>query len=95
MASMAAVQFKIMPESPDTDLEKIKVEVKEKIEAAEGVFSTVEEEPIAFGLKALVFSLAYPEEKEIDELGNVLNGLEGVSSADYGAGMPRYEEDHA
>lgn len=82
MASMAAVQFKIMPVSPETDLEKVKEEVKAKIEAQEGVFSSAEEQPIAFGLKALLISLAYPEEKEIDELGNILNDLEGVSSAE-------------
>jgi elongation factor 1-beta len=79
---MSAVQFKIMPEDPNTDLEKIKEETKKVLEEMNGVFGEVEEEPIAFGLKALIFSFAYPEEKEVDEVGNKLNELEGVSSAE-------------
>lgn len=80
--STAAVQFKIMPESPDTDLEKVKNDCKSKIEEMGGTFSNSEEQPIAFGLKAVILSLAYPEAKEIDELQNLLAEIEGVSSAE-------------
>ncbi|MBT3398019.1 elongation factor 1-beta [archaeon] len=79
---IAAVQFKIMPESPDTDLNAITEKVKSILEENEGIFSNAEEEPIAFGLKALVISFAYPEEKEIDEIGNKFGEIEGVSSAE-------------
>jgi len=79
---MSAVQYKIMPESPDIDLEKIKNEAEAKITELGGMPSSSEEQPIAFGLKALVLSFAFPEEKEIDEVGNTINELEGVSSTE-------------
>lgn len=82
MASMSAVKFKILPESPDTDLANVLEEAKKIIEENKGVFSDSEEEPIAFGLKALVVFFAYPEEREIDELGNLLNEIDSVSSAE-------------
>jgi elongation factor 1-beta len=78
----SAVQYKIMPESLDIDLGKIEEEAKAVIEEMGGVFSASEQQPIAFGLKALVVSLAYPEEKEIDLLGNALADISGVSSAE-------------
>ena len=78
----AAVQFKIMPESPDTDLEAIKEKAKAVIEEKGGVLSSTEEQPIAFGLKALMLSFAYPEEEEIDEVGNKFGEIEGVSSTE-------------
>lgn len=78
----SAVKFKIMPESLDTDLESVKEIVQSTIKSMGGVFDSFEEEPIAFGLKALVVSLAYPESQEIDELGNAFNEIEGVSSCE-------------
>lgn len=79
---MSAVQYKIMPESPDIDLDKVKNEAESKITELGGMPSSSEEQPIAFGLKALVLSFAFPEEKEIDEVGNAINELEGVSSTE-------------
>jgi elongation factor 1-beta len=82
MVQISAVQYKIMPESPDVDLEKIKNEAEAKITELGGTPSSSEEQPIAFGLKALILSFAFPEEKEIDEVGNAINQLENVSSAE-------------
>ena len=79
---MSAAQFKIMPESPDTDLNAITEKAKTILEESDGVFSSSEEQPIAFGLKALILSIAYPEEKEIDEVENLFGEIEGVSSAE-------------
>jgi len=79
---MSAVQFKILPKSPDTNLEEVKEKIKELVEKSDGNFSSSEEQPIAFGLKALVVSFAFPEEKEIDELGNSINQIQGVSSSE-------------
>ena len=57
--STAAIQFKIMPESPDVDLEKMKEDLKKATESFEsGVFSEAKEEPIAFGLVALIVTIA-------------------------------------
>ena len=72
-----------MPTSPETDLEKLKSAIKEKIESFEsGVLSNVEEQPIAFGLKALIITFALPEEQEVDEVENSINEIEEVSSVE-------------
>ena len=78
----SAVKFKLMPKSLDVSLEELKKLVKKKIEEMDGIFGETEELPIAFGFKALIVSLAYPEEKEIDELGNELEKIEEVSSVE-------------
>ena len=78
----SAVKYKLMPTGLEVSLEELKKIAIEKIESLGGVFSESEEQPIAFGLKSLVLSLAFPEDKEIDELGNALNEIEGVSSAE-------------
>ena len=78
----SAVKFKIMPEGLDVELEKVKRAVKKVIKEMGGIFGESEEKPIAFGLKALEVSLAYPEEKEIEELEAALQKIEGVSSVE-------------
>ncbi len=79
---LSAIQYKIMPESLEIDLKIIEEKIKSILEEMGGIFSGVEEEPIAFGLKALIVSFGYPEEKEIDEIGNKFNEIEGVSSTE-------------
>ena len=79
----AILKIKIMPESPDTDLEKIKEIVKQKVESEGGALNPTqafEEEPIAFGLKALIVTFAWPEQKDTDLAENTLKDIEGVSS---------------
>ena len=79
---MSAVQFKLMPEGLDIDLKAISEKAEATIRSLGGVFSGSEEHPIAFGLKALVVSLAFPESKEIDAVGNALEQIPGVSSVE-------------
>jgi len=77
----AGVQFKIMPESLDVDLKKLKEKIKEKIESFNsGVFNESKEEPIAFGLKALIVTFALSESIEVDEVENSIKKIKGVSS---------------
>ncbi len=77
---IAAVKIKIMPTSPDVDLEKIEDDAKSLIEDLGGKNCNFEEEPIAFGLKAIIAFFAWPEEKELEELENSLKDIEEVSS---------------
>jgi len=77
---IAAVKIKIMPVSPDADLENIKSTAKSIIEKDGGKNCSFEEEPIAFGLKALIAMFAWPEEKELEELENKLKEVEEVNS---------------
>jgi len=79
--AMTALKIQLMPESPQTDLEKIKKEIKKRIEEQTGKISKIEEQEIAFGLKAIVVTIAWPEEKDTDTAETALSEIEGVSSA--------------
>ncbi len=56
--SIAAVIVKIMPESPDEDLERISVEAEEILEEDGAKNISFEEKPVAFGLKAIMIKFA-------------------------------------
>jgi len=68
-----AVSIKIMPESPDTDLEKIKKDISKKIQIKDSKI-----EPLAFGLKALRILVVVPD-KSIENLENDIKSVEGIS----------------
>ena len=79
----AALQIKVMPTSPQVDLNNLKEEVKNKLEEAGSIrIEKIEEQDIAFGLKALVVTLAWPEEKETEEAVEAVMKIEQVSSVD-------------
>ena len=77
----ALLQIKIMPEQ-DTDLEQLKEKVKEKVSSVKGTLSKIEEQEIAFGLKALIATILWPEEQATDLAENAIRDTEGVSSID-------------
>jgi len=77
---IAAVKIRILPISPEVELEGIKETVKSIIEEAGGKNCSFEEEPIAFGLKAIIAFFAWPEEVELEELENSIKEIEEVSS---------------
>ena len=77
---IAAVKIRIMPTSPEVDLERLKKTAKVIIERMGGKNCKFEEEPIAFGLKAIIAFFAWPEERELDSLEGFLNKIEEVSS---------------
>ena len=79
----AGIQFKIMPESIDTDLKELKTEIKKTVESFEsGVFSEAKDEPIAFGLKALIITIALSEDEEADSVETAISKIPGVSSVE-------------
>jgi len=75
---MNIVELSLMPESVDTDLEKIKVSLKEKLRKAKNI--QIEETEIAFGLKSLKVLIAWPDSEETDEIENIVAKIKGVSS---------------
>lgn len=79
MATVAII-VKLMPESPAVDLEKIKNEVKSRLEKEGGKNLSFEEKPIAFGLKAIIVKFAFPEEKGTDLVESLLSSIQEVSS---------------
>jgi len=77
---ITAVKIKLMPVSPDTNLEKIEKESREVIEINDGKNPNFEKQPIAFGLNSLIVLFAWPEEKELEELEEKLKKIENVKS---------------
>ena len=51
-----AVTLKVMPESPEVDLEALKEAIKNAVDEKE--FERIEEEPIGFGLLALIVTVS-------------------------------------
>lgn len=78
----AAIKIKIMPDSPEANLSEISEKAKAIIEKEQGKNIKVEEEPIAFGLKALIFTFAREENLEQDPLTDALRKLDHVNSAE-------------
>ena len=77
------IQFKIMPESVETNLEELKTKLKKATESFEsGIFNEAKEEPIAFGLKALIVTIALSEDEESDSVEKSFSEIEGVSSVE-------------
>ena len=74
------VKIKIMPSSPETNLEELKDDVKTLIESNSGKNIRFEEEPIAFGLKAVIVTFIWPEEKELNSLEESIEKMKNVAS---------------
>ena len=74
------VKIKIMPTSYLTDLKKIESKASSLIKKHEGKNCTIEEEPIAFGLKAVIASFSLDEDKEMEPLEKELRNMEDVNS---------------
>ena len=78
----ALLKIKIMPNSPTTDLKKIEKKAQEIVLKSEGRHFSVEIEPIAFGLNAMIVSFAIDESKSIEDIENKFRGINDVSSVD-------------
>ncbi|MEM4230683.1 MAG: elongation factor 1-beta [Candidatus Pacearchaeota archaeon] len=80
--AIVALKIKVMPESPETDLKIIKEQAEKSLieEGAKRVI--IEEQDIAFGLKAIIVTIAWPEEKNTDIAENKLKEITGVSSTE-------------
>lgn len=80
----AIITLKIMPESPEIDLESLSIKVKEKIIdfAGEGEMRQ-EIEPVAFGLKALKIIFVMDESKGSPEpVEKEIGNVDGVNSVE-------------
>ena len=80
----AVITFKLMPESPEVDLKVIAEKALEiaKAHNAIGELQT-KEEPIAFGLKAvLVLAMYNVEGAEFDEIAAKMQEIEQVKTAE-------------
>ena len=81
--SHVIIDLRIMPVSPDEDLEKIKTESIEKIKAFGGNIVREEIQPIAFGLNAVILTFGMDEAKgDTESLEKDIETIEGVNSVE-------------
>ena len=74
-----AVIVRVMPESPEVDLEKLKSALKQKLPGIQDI----QEEPIGFGLKALkLVAVVNDAGGETDAIEGKLNTIPGVERAE-------------
>lgn len=83
MADVVAT-IKIMPESPEVDMDALQAKASEKVRAFAGNDEQkIEIEPVAFGLKALKITFVMDEDKgSPDALEEDLRTLENVNSVE-------------
>jgi len=79
--AVVAIKIKVMPESLDVSLPDLQEKIREKVTKSGAMNVSFSEENVAFGLKALVVQLAWPEEKDTSSLETDLSEMEEVSSA--------------
>ncbi|GIU68533.1 MAG: elongation factor 1-beta [Candidatus Pacearchaeota archaeon] len=74
------VKIKIMPKTIETNFESLKNKLKNILSEAENI--NYEVEPIAFGLKALIVTFLYPEDKDLEPLEIKIQNMEEVNSVE-------------
>lgn len=79
---MISVRMKIMPESPSTALKEIETKAGTILKSNGGINPQFRQEPIAFGLKSVIASFEWPEEKELEEIEKKIGEIRGVKSAE-------------
>jgi len=79
---LAVVKMKLMPISPDVNLDEIKEKAEKIINDAEAKGTKTEIEPVAFGLNALIIMFGWDEEKDLDNLEKTLKEIENVNSVE-------------
>ena len=78
----ALLKIKIMPQAPQTDLKEIESEAKKIIGKLQGKNPRFEQEPIAFGLTAVIAMFAIDESLSTDIFEKELAKIKHVSSAE-------------
>jgi len=82
MVGINGAKYKLMPESPETDLEKIKVDAQKIVEEFGGTNKEYEIQPVAFGLKSIIVFFFYPDDKDPEQLENKFASIENVNSCE-------------
>jgi len=77
---IALITLKIMPTSLEANLEEIKTKAKAVIEEKRATKVRFEEEPVAFGLKAIKAFFDLDESHELEPIEESLKKIENVNS---------------
>lgn len=74
--------LKIMPTSPTVDMAKLKEDVRAKTVEIDAKImqDQIKEEPVAFGLVALVLTVVWPEDRDPDTVEVEMVKVENVNS---------------
>jgi len=83
--AIAALKIKIMPDSPEADLSKIEESTKKIVkdfESENAKVHSIEIEDVAFGLKAMIVTFAWPEQIEQEKIEEKLRNIEHVESVE-------------
>tara|TARA_B100001964_G_C14261006_1_gene615541 strand:- start:9248 stop:9526 length:279 start_codon:yes stop_codon:yes gene_type:complete len=82
--AVVIITLKIMPKSPETDLNNVEAQAKAKIiDFSETKEIKTEQEPVAFGLKALKIIFVMDENKgSTDSLEENIKTIDGVNSVE-------------
>ena len=80
--ALALIKVKIMPESPDTNLNEIETKAKKILEKNKSKSIRFEREPIAFGLTAVIVGFSWDDTESNEEVVEELRKIKKVSSAE-------------
>ena len=80
--AVVAVTIKLMPVSPSVDLIKIKSDAEKIIKELDAYLHSVKQEPIAFGLNALICIVGWKEGNDPDKLEQELGKIKNVQSVE-------------
>ena len=79
--TIAILKIKIMPEQ-GINKEELEKALKETIEKINGKLNKIEEQEVAFGLKAIIATFVWPESQETSLAEEAIKNISGVSSLD-------------
>ena len=74
------IKMKVMPTSPDVDMEELERNIKKLVEKEGGRNRNYTIEPIAFGLMSVIAFFEWPEEKAFENLEEQIKAVKDVSS---------------
>ena len=77
---IAGVKIRIMPDSPEVDLEELRHKIRGFVEEAGGINNPYEIEPVAFGLKAIIAFFQWKENRPLEEIEEKIKELDHVQS---------------
>tara|TARA_Y100000031_G_C8054075_1_gene307530 strand:- start:98 stop:373 length:276 start_codon:yes stop_codon:yes gene_type:complete len=81
--AQVVITIRVMPDSPEVNLDDIQKQAAEKIAAFGSELGKAEKKPLAFGLQSLDLIFVMDEDKgSPDSLEEDIKGLEGVKSAE-------------
>ena len=80
MTGINGAKYKLMPTSPEANLEEIKESAKKIVEDFGGENKEYSEELVAFGLKSITVFFFYPDDKDPEVLESKFSEIQNVAS---------------